>query len=85
MECFVGFCAPARCIAGYHVEGASCMPDTRSCTMEAGLDAGVTLAQQTWTGDGYTNCSAVACATGYSLGFISSFPSFELRTICQAN
>jgi len=59
------------------------MPDTRSCTMEPGLDEGVTLAQETWTGDGYTKCSAVACAPGYNLGFTVTFPSGDLRTICQ--
>lgn len=53
--------------------------------MEAGLDEGVTEASQRWTGAAYGSCSAQSCALGYSLGFITSFPSFELRTICQAN
>jgi hypothetical protein len=54
--------------------------------MESGLDEGVTSATQRWTtGSSYGACNAQACATGYSIGFVSSFPSFELRTICQAD
>jgi hypothetical protein len=51
--------------------------------MEPGLDEGVTSATQRWTGSAYGACNAQTCATGYSLGFITSFPSFELRSICQ--
>jgi hypothetical protein len=86
MSCNAGSCEPALCLGDFHIEGGSCLSDTRACTMEPGLDAGVTSATQRWsTGSSYGACNAQTCATGYSLGFISSFPSFELRTICQAD
>lgn len=71
------------CDSDYHLELDACVSDTRACTMEPGLDEGVTAASQRWAGSSYGACNAQSCATGYSLGFVSSFPSFELRTICQ--
>jgi hypothetical protein len=85
LSCDAGSCTPTLCLGDYHLELGACVSDTRSCTMEAGLDAGVLTASQRWNGSAYGSCSAQTCALGYSLGFITSFPSFELRTICQLN
>jgi hypothetical protein len=83
LSCSNYSCTPTLCLGDYHLELGACVSDTRACTMEPGLDEGVTSATQRWTGSAYGACNAQTCATGYSLGFITSFPSFELRSICQ--
>ena len=85
LSCSNYACTPTLCLGDYHLELSACLSDTRACTMEAGVDAGVVTASQRWTGSAYGSCNAQSCALGYSLGFLNSFPSGEFRTICQLN
>jgi hypothetical protein len=82
-SCNASSCEPTLCLGDYHLESGACVSDTRACTMEPGLDEGVTSATQRWTGSVYGSCNAQSCALGYSLGFLYSFPFGEPRSICQ--
>jgi LruC domain-containing protein len=55
-----GGCTPYACATAFHIEGAACLADTRSCAVSHGTGT------RSWSG-GWSTCAATGCDATYHL------------------